>query len=139
MFGGAGMAFLAGLHYWFPKMTGRMYPERPAKIGWLLLFAGFNLLYFTMFVMGLAGMPRRYFDYPERYFTAQVVSTAGGCVLAAGVIVILGNLLRALRRGPPAPENPWGGKTLEWRTASPPPPENFTEIPVVTDGPYAYD
>jgi len=139
MFGGAGMAFFAGLHYWFPKMFGRMYAERTAKIGWLLLFVGFNLLYFTMFVLGLEGMPRRYFDYPPRYFTAQTVSTVGSWILAAGVLVILGNLLRALFRGRPAPENPWGGLTLEWGTTSPPPAENFTEIPVVSNGPYSYD
>lgn len=139
MFGGAGMAFLAGLHYWFPKMFGRMYDERTAKIGWLLLFVGFNLLYFTMFVLGLQGMPRRYFDYPPRYFTGNLVSTVGSWILAGGVIVVLGNLLRALVRGRRAPANPWGGLTLEWQTASPPPTENFERIPVVTAGPYSYE
>jgi cytochrome c oxidase subunit I len=138
MFGGAGMAFFAALHYWFPKMFGRMYDERAARAGWVLLFAGFNLLYFTMFVLGLQGMPRRYFDYPARYFTGHLVATVGSWILALGLAVILGNLLRALRRGAPAPSDPWGGTTLEWRTSSPPPPENFPEIPVVTRGPYTF-
>jgi cytochrome c oxidase subunit 1 len=139
MFGGAGMAFFAALHYWFPKMFGRMYEERAAKIGWLLLFVGFNLLYFTMFVLGLEGMPRRYFDYPPRYFTGHLVATVGSWILGAGVIVLLGNLLRALGSGRPAPANPWGGRTLEWQTASPPPADNFAEIPVVIAGPYSFE
>ncbi|HEY6001105.1 MAG TPA: cbb3-type cytochrome c oxidase subunit I [bacterium] len=138
MFGGAGMAFLAALHYWFPKITGRLYDERAARAGWVLLFVGFNLLYFTMFVLGLQGMPRRYFDYPARYFPGHMTATVGSWILALGLAVVLGNLLRALRRGAPAPADPWGGTTLEWTTSSPPPPENFEEIPVVTRGPYAY-
>jgi cytochrome c oxidase subunit 1 len=133
MFGGAGMAILAGLHYWFPKMFGKMYKERPAKIGWLILFIGFNLLYFSMFVLGYNGMPRRYFDYPPQYFTGHLVSTIGSWILAVGLVIIFGNLIKAFFRGEKAPANPWGGRTLEWQIASPPPPENFKEIPVIKE------
>ncbi len=138
MFGGAGFSILAALHYWFPKMFGKMYPERPAKVGWLLLFFGFNVLYFSMFVLGYQGMPRRYFDYPSQYFTGHLVSTAGSWFLAAGLLIIFGNLIRALFKGERAPTNPWGGSTLEWRIPSPPPPENFRAIPSVTGGPYRF-
>jgi len=134
MFGGAGMAILAALHYWFPKMFGKMYPERPAKLGWLILFIGFNLLYFPMFVLGYNGMPRRYFDYPPRYHTGHVISTVGSWILAVGLIIIFGNLIRALFKGEKAPSNPWGGRSLEWQIPSPPPTENFEETPVIESG-----
>ena len=133
MFGGAGMSILAGLHYWFPKMFGKMYRERPAKIGWLILFVGFNILYFSMFVLGYNGMPRRYFDYPKQYFTGHLISTIGSWILAVGLIIIFGNLIRALFKGNKAPANPWGGKTLEWTISSPPPAENFKETPVIKE------
>ena len=133
MFGGVGFAILAGLHYWFPKMSGRMYEERPAKIGWFILFVGFNVLYFSMFILGYEGMPRRYFDYPPRYFSLHLVSTIGSWILAMGLAIIAGNLLSALFRGPKAPADPWGGRTLEWTIPSPPPAENFAETPVVRD------
>jgi cytochrome c oxidase subunit 1 len=139
MFGGMGFSFLAALHYWFPKMFGRMYRERPAKIGWLVFFIGFNILYFSMFILGYNGMPRRYFDYPPQYFTGQLVSTIGSWILAAGLIIIFRNLIVALFRGPKAPDNPWGGSTLEWQVSSPPPPENFERIPVITLGPHSFE
>ncbi len=139
MFGGAGFAMLAGLHYWFPKMTGKMYCERPSKIGWLILFIGFNLLYFSMFVLGYEGMPRRYFDYPPRYFTGHLVSTIGSWFLAVGLAVIFGNLIKSIFRGEKAPMNPWGGKSLEWTVPSPPPHENFEEIPVINRAQYRMD
>ncbi|MBF0506394.1 MAG: cytochrome c oxidase subunit I [Nitrospirae bacterium] len=139
MFGGMGFSFLAALHYWFPKMFGRMYRERPAKIGWLVFFLGFNILYFSMFILGYNGMPRRYYDYPPQYFTGQLVSTIGSWVLAAGLIIIFRNLIVAFYRGPKAPDNPWGGSTLEWQVPSPPPRENFEEIPVITRGPYLFE
>ncbi|HXW68960.1 MAG TPA: cbb3-type cytochrome c oxidase subunit I [Dissulfurispiraceae bacterium] len=139
MFGGMGMSFLAALHYWFPKMFGRMYGERQAKIGWLFLFIGFNLLYFSMFVLGFNGMPRRYFDYPPEYFTGHLVSTIGSWVLVTGLAIIFRNLIIAIFKGPQAPANPWGGKTLEWQVPSPPPHENFGEIPVITSGPYSFE
>ena len=131
MFGGVGMSILAGLHYWFPKMFGKLYREKPARIGWFFLFIGFNLLYFSMFILGYNGMPRRYFDYPPQYFTGHLVSTIGSWILATGLIVIFGNLVHALFRGEKATASPWGGKSLEWTIASPPPPENFKETPVV--------
>ena len=139
MFGGAGFSILAALHYWFPKMFGKMYSERPAKIGWLILFIGFNLLYFSMFVLGFNGMPRRYFDYPPQYFTGHLVSTIGSWILAAGLIIIFGNLIRSLFRGPKAPMNPWGGRTLEWQIPSPPPHENFEKMPVIDKEQYRMD
>ncbi|MBZ0156434.1 MAG: cytochrome c oxidase subunit I [Alphaproteobacteria bacterium] len=138
MFGGVGYAFLAGLHYWFPKMFGKMYDERTAKIGGAVLFVGFNLLYFSMFLLGVRGMPRRYFDYPPHFFTEHLVSTVGSWIVAAGLALILVNLIHALFRGKSAPADPWGGGTLEWSLPSPPPAENFKEIPVITRGPYSY-
>ena len=131
MFGGAGFAILAGLHYWFPKMTGRMYDEFKAKIGWLVLFIGFNVLYFSMFILGYHGMPRRYFDYPPQYVTGHLVSTVGSWIVAAGLIIIFSNLVRSAVKGKKAPANPWNGKTLEWLIPSPPPAENFTKLPVI--------
>ncbi len=139
MFGGAGFSILAGLHYWFPKITGRLYSERYAKFGWLNLFIGFNLLYFSMFILGFQGMPRRYFDYPPEYFANHVASTVGSWFLAVGLVIIFANLIRAVFRGQKAPANPWGGRTLEWTVASPPPHENFAQMPVVERGPYPYD
>jgi len=139
MFGGAGFSILAGLHYWFPKITGRLYSEKYAKIGWLNLFIGFNLLYFSMFILGFQGMPRRYFDYPPEYFANHVASTVGSWFLAVGLVIIFANLIRSVFKGPKAPANPWGGRTLEWTVASPPPHENFEQLPVVERGPYPYD
>lgn len=138
MFGGAGFAFIAGLHYWFPKITGRMYSEGRAKLGWAFLFLGFNTLYFPMFILGWQGMPRRYYDYLPEFQPLNVVSTAGSWFLAAGLLLIFINLLRSARKGDTAGPNPWGGTTLEWRTSSPPPVENFEGEPVVTEGPYSY-
>jgi cytochrome c oxidase subunit 1 len=139
MFGGAGFAILAGLHYWFPKMFGRMYSQRLAKVGWLVLFIGFQFLYFSMFLLGYKGMPRRYFDYPAQYRPLHIVSTVGSWILFAGLIIIFANLIRSLFKGETAPRNPWGGKTLEWQIPSPPPRGNFRKMPVVSDTPYDYE
>jgi cytochrome c oxidase subunit 1 len=139
MFGGMGFGFLAALHYWFPKMSGRMFDERPAKVGWVFLFIGFNMLFFSMLILGVEGMPRRYFDYPPQFFTGHLVSTVGSWILIAGFIIIFRNLISALIKGVKAPDNPWGGTTLEWQLPSPPPHENFEEIPVITKGPYNYE
>jgi len=133
MFGGTGFALFGAMHYWFPKMFGRMYSERPAKIGWAFLFVGFNILYFSMFILGYNGMPRRYFDYPPQYYKLHLISTFGSWFLALGLAIIFGNLIRALFRGERATQNPWDGKSLEWQIASPPPAENFAEIPVMGD------
>src|SRR5512135_1586322 len=112
MFGGAGFAILSAIHYWFPKMFGRMYSQRAAKIGWLFLFIGFQFLYFTMFILGYKGMPRRYFDYPPEFRPLNIVSTVGSWILVTGLIIIFANLVRALFQGEKAERNPWGGKTL---------------------------
>jgi cytochrome c oxidase subunit 1 len=136
MFGGTGMAFLAGLHYWFPKITGRMYGEEAARLAWAFLFVGFNLLYFPMLVMGWLGMPRRYFDYLPQFTPYHVTSTVGSWIVAGALLVALGNLIRSALRGERAGANPWGGRTLEWRTTSPPPLENFDRLPHVTRGAY---
>jgi len=139
MFGGAAFGFFAGIHYWFPKMTGRMFNERAAKTAWFFMFIGFNILYFTMFILGLQGMPRRYFQYLPQFRTNHIISTVGSWILAVGLIIMFGNLIRAIFKGKKAGMNPWGGKTLEWQIPSPPPAENFETIPVIEHGPYKYD
>ena len=125
MFGGTVMAFLAGLHHWWPKITGRMIEEKWGKLGFWLVFVGFQVTFFTQFIMGSKGMPRRYFDYPERFTPYHMTSSIGSFVMALGFFVALFCLLRALRRGRLAPANPWGGNSLEWWTPSPPPTQNF--------------
>ncbi|MBI2411945.1 MAG: cbb3-type cytochrome c oxidase subunit I [Deltaproteobacteria bacterium] len=137
-FGGAGFAFFAGLHYWLPKMTGRMYNARVANWSCLILFIGFNTLFFPMLLLGIEGMPRRYFDYLPQYSTLQIVSIVGSWVLVAGLIIMFANLLRGAFRGARTTENPWGGATLEWKIPSPPGRENFEKIPEVTKGPYDF-
>ena len=138
MFGGTVFAFFAGLHYWFPKIWGRMYSETRARIAWAFLFIGFNTLYFPMFVLGWEGMPRRYYDYLPKYHTGQLISTIGSWILATGILLMLYNLVRSMRKGELAGSNPWGGTTLEWQTTSPPPTENFEKVPEVNSGPYNY-
>jgi cytochrome c oxidase subunit I len=139
MFGGTGFAFFGGLHYWFPKIFGRMYNKKVATCAWGLMFAGFNMLYFSMKILGLRGMPRRYYDYLPEYTGLNVVATVGSWILAAGLLLMFVNLFRGALRGAAAGPNPWGGLTLEWTLASPPPAENFTSPPVVTSGPYDYE
>jgi cytochrome c oxidase subunit I len=138
MVGGTLTAFIAGLHYWFPKMTGRMYSERLGMLSAALVFAGFFATFFPQFLLGNAGMPRRYFDYPHQFQTLHVISTVGSWVLAAGMTITLGYLLYALGWGPPAGPNPWGSRSFEWRTASPPPPHNFRRAPSFGIDPYDY-
>ena len=136
MFGGTGMALFAGLHYWLPKITGRMFDEKKAKIAWGFVFVGFNLLYFPMLVLGIMGMPRRYQDYLPEFHTLHALSTVGSWVLATGLILMGWNLWKGVKGGRPAGDNPWGGTTLEWQTTSPPPTLNFDHPIVVTGGPY---
>jgi cytochrome c oxidase subunit 1 len=138
IFGGTGFGIFAALHYWYPKMTGRMYSKTAAVVGWLLAFAGFNVFYFPMLVMGWMGMPRRYYSYLHKFDELQLLSSVGSYVMVAGLVVILWNLLRSAKRGAAAPANPWGGATLEWTLPSPPPLENWEEPPTVTTGPYDY-
>ncbi len=132
------MAFLAGIHYWFPKMFGRMYSEFYGRIAWVFVFVGFNVLFFPQFILGTKGMPRRYYTYLPEFQTLNIVSTVGSWILGIGFLIMLGYLLYALFKGPKAPANPWGALTLEWQTDSPPITENFREDPVVTRGPYAF-
>jgi cytochrome c oxidase subunit I len=138
MMGGTVMGLLAGMHYWFPKMTGRMLSEKLARAGWLLIFIGFNVTFLTQFFLGYHGMPRRWAEYPPQFQSLNIVSTAGSWILALGILIMFVNFVRGLYAGKPAPANPWRGLTLEWRTASPPPTENFEEVPVITDWPYGY-
>jgi len=137
MFGGTVIAFLSGLHHWWPKMTGRMYSEKAGAVAFWLIFVGFNLTFFVQFVMGSQGMPRRYYDYVDRFTIYHQISSVGSFVMAAGFFTILFYLLHSLFRGKLAPANPWGGNSLEWWTASPPPPENFKETPEADD-PYDF-
>jgi cytochrome c oxidase subunit 1 len=139
IFGGMGFAFFAALHYWFPKIYGKMYNMKVADIAALILFVGFNLLYFPQFVLGLMGLPRRYYDYLPQFQSGEALSSIGGFVLFFGIILMIVNLVRAVRKGEPAGPNPWGGKTLEWTIPSPPPPENFDTPPVVSKEPYDYE
>ncbi len=138
MFGGTGTIFFAALHYWFPKMFGKMYNDKLATIAVALYFIGFNMLYFPKFIMGYMGMPRRYYDYLPQFEPLQKVSTVGSWILAGTIFFIIGYLIHALLKGKKATSNPWGGVTLEWHIPSPPPLENFNEIPTVTHEPYDF-
>jgi cytochrome c oxidase subunit 1 len=139
MFGGTGFAFFGALHYWLPKVYGRMYNHKVATVAWAFLFAGFNILYFSMKIVGLRGMPRRYYDYLPEFQTLNQVATVGSWIMAAGIILLFVNLFHGMRKGPRVGANPWRGATLEWLTTSPPPTENFEIIPEVTHGPYDLD
>ncbi len=139
MFGGTGFAFIAAMHYWFPKMFGRMYNRTVAYAAWFPIFVGFNMLYFTMLILGLEGMPRRYYDHLPQYHTGHVVASIGAFIMVAGLIVMAVNLIVGCLKGERAESNPWGGVTLEWQIPSPPPLENFEEIPVITHGPYEFN
>jgi cytochrome c oxidase subunit 1 len=139
MVGGTVMGYLGGIHYWWPKISGRMYPEGWAKFAALLVFVGFNLTFFPQFVLGYLGMPRRYHMYPDEFQVLNVLSSAGASILAVGYVIPLVYLLWSLRYSPLAGPNPWGVKSLEWQTPSPPPTENFADTPEVTQPAYAYD
>nr|HMS64102.1 cbb3-type cytochrome c oxidase subunit I [Ignavibacteria bacterium] len=136
MFGGMGIIFFAALHYWFPKMFGKMYNEKAAKFAAYWIALGFNCLYFPMFIMGYMGMPRRYYDYLPEFQPYHITSTIGSWILVSGILFMYINLYMGLRNGKKASDNPWGGTTLEWTISSPPILENFKEIPTVTTGPY---
>ena len=141
MVGGAVLGYLGGLHYWWPKITGRLYPEAWGRLAAVIVFIGFNLTFFPQFILGYLGMPRRYWDYshmPE-WQALNVLSTAGASILAIGYLLPLVYLLWSLRYGKIAGDNPWMATGLEWRTASPPPTFNFDETPEVTWEAYEYD
>ncbi len=126
-------AFLGGMYYWWPKMFGKMYNETVAKVAWFLIFIGFNLTFFVLFVAGSQGMPRRYADFLPEFAIYHKISTVGSYVLAIGLFLVLYNWIHSLLAGRKAPQNPWGGNTLEWHTSSPPPHENFIEEPFVSE------
>ncbi len=138
MVGGAVMAYLGGLHFWWPKISGRMYPEIWGRVAALLIFFGFNLTFFPQYLLGYQGMPRRYHTYPPEFQVLNILSSAGASILAIGYLLPLAYLIWSLFYGKRAQGNPWQATGLEWQTASPPPKENFIRIPVVSEEPYAY-
>jgi cytochrome c oxidase subunit 1 len=138
MVGGTIMGYLGGLHYWWPKISGRLYNEALAKISAVIIFIGFNLTFFPQFILGYLGMPRRYHSYPPEFQVLNILSSAGASVLAVGYAIPMIYLMWSLRYGPLAESNPWGAVGLEWSTTSPPPTENFIETPVVTWEAYEY-
>src|SRR5580658_2697658 len=138
MMGGTVIAFLGGLLYWWPKMTGKMHDEVKAKIGFVFVFIGFNTVFIPQFIMGSRGMPRRYYDYLPQFEIFHRISTVGSWILGAGLLLTGYTLLEALWRGKRAPRNPWGSAGYEWMTDSPPSLANFHETPVFTRGPYDY-
>jgi cytochrome c oxidase subunit 1 len=139
MVGGMVVAYLGGMHFWWPKISGRMYPEFWGKLAALIVFIGFNLTFFPQFILGYMGMPRRYHAYPPEFQILNVLSTAGATVLAVGYLLPMIYFVWSMRYGPIAPANPWNAAGLEWQIPSPPPTENFEEEPVVTWEAYNYD
>jgi cytochrome c oxidase subunit 1 len=138
MVGGAVMGYLGALHFWWPKITGRLYPDGWARLAAAIIFIGFNLTFFPQYMLGYLGMPRRYAIYPPKFQVLNIMSSAGASVLAVGYAIPLIYLIWSMRYGPVAGPNPWGAKGLEWETPSPPPTENFEHTPVVTEEAYAY-
>jgi len=136
MFGGTVFAMFGALYYWLPKMFGRMWSRKIGMTAFVLQIIGFNMLYFTMLIMGYEGMPRRYYDHLPQFHSEHIVATVGSWFLVAGLLLMIGNLVWSVFRGEKAPENPWEGTTLEWQVPSPPPLENFEEIPQVDREPY---
>ena len=139
MVGGAIMGYMAGIHYWWPKMTGRMYSEFWGKLSAGITFIGFNFTFFPQFILGYLGMPRRYYEYPDEFQVLNVFSTAGASILAIGYSMPLFYMTYSFFFGEKASSNPYGGSTLDWtNTTSPPSPHNFEQTPVVTEEPYHY-
>ena len=138
MFGGTAIAFFGAVHLWWPKIFGRMYSEFWGRIAALLIFFGFNLTFFTQFVMGSQGMPRRYYNYLDQFTAFHQASTVGSYLMAVGLVIMAVYLIHSLYAGKKAPANPWGGASNEWRCSSPPPEHNFEEPPSSRD-PYDYD
>jgi cytochrome c oxidase subunit I len=139
MVGGMVMAYLGGIHNWWPKISGKMYPEGWARLAALIVFIGFNLTFFPQFVLGYLGMPRRYYAYADEFQVLNVMSTAGASILAVGYVLPMVYLIWSLRYGQSAGANPWGATGLEWQIPSPPPTENFEETPIVEEPAYNYE
>ncbi len=139
MVGGTIMGYLGGLHFWWPKITGRMYPEWWARVAAAIVFVGFNLTFFPQFVLGYLGMPRRYHAYPEEFQVLNVMSSAGASILGLGYLIPMVYLIWSMRYGRAATANPWRARGLEWQIASPPITLNFESQPVVTREAYDYD
>jgi len=138
MVGGMVTAFMAGLHYWWPKITGRIYPEKLGQLAALIMFIGFNLTFFPQFVVGYLGMPRRVHEYAPEFQVYNVLSTAGASILGVAYLLPVVYLLWSLRWGKKAASNPWGATGLEWTTPSPPPKHNFHQVAIVRTEPYSY-
>lgn len=138
MVGGMVLAFMGGLHFWWPKITGRMYPEALGQLAAIVTFIGFNLTFFPQFLLGYLGMPRRYHAYPPEFQILNVMSTAGASILGVGYLMPFFYLIWSLKKGAPASANPWGATGLEWKTTSPPPKHNFPDTPTITEPPYSY-
>jgi len=139
MMGGTVMAFLGGLHFWWPKMWGRMFSNLWSKISVALIFVGFNVTFFTQFIMGSQGMPRRYHNYLDQYQPLHAFSTYGSYIMGLGFVIMAVYLFHSIFKGKPAGNNPWASLTHEWSLSSPPPTHNFDEIPKSDNGPYDYD
>ncbi|MBI3848652.1 MAG: cytochrome c oxidase subunit I [Planctomycetes bacterium] len=139
MVGGMVMAYLGGIHFWWPKMTGRMYPEAWGRFAALVIFVGFNLTFFPQFLLGYLGMPRRYHAYPAEFQVLNVMSSAGASILGVGYLIPMIYLIWSLRYGKVAGPNPWGARGLEWQTPSPPTTHNFDQVPTVTREAYSYE
>ena len=139
MVGGSVMAYMGGLHYWWPKMTGRLYPDALSRVAALIIFIGFVLTFLPQFVVGHLGMLRRIWEYSPEYQVHNVLSTAGASILGVGYALPLFYLIWSLGYGKKAGPNPWQATGLEWQTPSPPPPDNFPVTPVVTHRPYNYE
>jgi cytochrome c oxidase subunit 1 len=138
MVGGAIMGYLGGMHFWWPKITGRMYPELWARAAALVMFIGFNLTFFPQFLLGYLGMPRRYHVYPDEFQVLNVMSSAGASILGLAYLIPMAYFLWSLRYGALAPKNPWGAAGLEWTIPCPPPTENFEHTPTIEGEPYTY-
>ena len=138
MVGGTIMGYMGGIHYWWPKISGKLYPEGWARFSALVIFVGFNLTFFPQFILGYLGMPRRYHAYPDEFQVLNVMSSAGASILGVGYVIPLIYLFWSMRYGKPAAANPWGSTGLEWDTPSPPPTENFPVTPIVTHGTHQY-
>ena len=138
LFGGSLFTIYAGVYYWFPKMTGRMFNDRLGKLHFWLTFVSFNATFAPMHLIGVQGMPRRVADYPDQFATWNLFISLASFVLGLSTLIFVYNMVRSWRVGPLAEANPWKALTLEWQVSSPPPIFNFDRIPTVVGGPYEY-